>query len=131
MKRSVARQPANPTGTLIRKIQCQEAYCTSQPPSVGPSSGPISPGMATKLIACRNSPRGTVRSSVSRPTGSSKAPPRPCTTRAATSCPTPTDKAHRTEPTTNSTMAEKNTRRVPNRSAIQPEAGISIAMVSA
>ncbi|MDT4842412.1 hypothetical protein D3C72_1335180 [compost metagenome] len=124
-------QPASPTGTLIRKIQCQEAYCTSQPPSVGPSSGPMSPGMATKLIACRNSPRGTVRSSARRPTGSSSAPPRPCTTRAATSCPSPCESAHSTEPAANSTMAQKKTRRVPKRSAIQPEAGISIAIVSA
>ena len=128
---SVARQPASPTGTLIRKIQCQEAYCTSHPPSVGPSKGPMSPGMATKLIAWRNSPRGTVRSSDSRPTGSSSAPPSPCTTRAATSCPRLCDSAHSTEPSANSTMAEKKMRRVPKRSAIQPEAGISIAMVSA
>ena len=42
----------------------------------------------------------------------------------------PRDSAHSTEPSTNSTMAEKNTRRVPKRSAIQPEAGISIAIVS-
>ncbi len=128
---SVAMQPARPTGTLIRKIQCQEAYCTSQPPSVGPSRGPMSPGTATKLMACRNSPRGTVRSSARRPTGSSNAPPSPCTTRAATNWPRPCDNAQSTEPAPNSTMAAKKMRRVPKRSAIQPEAGISIAMVSA
>ncbi len=130
MKRNVAIQPSRPTGTLIRKIQCHDAYCTSQPPSVGPSSGPISPGMATKLMACRNSARGTVRSNARRPTGSSNAPPSPCTTRAATSWPRPCDSAQATDPSTNSTMAEKKMRRVPKRSAIQPDAGISIAMVS-
>jgi hypothetical protein len=45
--------------------------------------------------------------------------------------PQPCDSAHSTEPAANSTMAQKKMRRVPKRSAIQPEAGISIAMVSA
>ncbi|VGP09896.1 hypothetical protein SB00610_00969 [Klebsiella quasipneumoniae subsp. similipneumoniae] len=43
--------PTIPTGMLMRKIQCQEAYSTSTPPSAGPSSGPIWPGRVTKVIA--------------------------------------------------------------------------------
>ncbi len=36
--------PTSPIGMLIRKIQCQEAISTSQPPSVGPISGPDQAG---------------------------------------------------------------------------------------
>ena len=85
MKRSVASAPTMPTGILMRKIQCHEAASTSQPPRVGPISGPIRPGMATKLMAATNWSFGNCRSTVSRPTGSNMAPPTPCSTRAATS----------------------------------------------
>ena len=113
----------------MRKIQCQEATSTSQPPNVGPISGLISPGMAMKLIARRNCSRGKARSTASRPTGISSAPPSPCTTRDATSAPRLWEMAHSSDPRANSAMASRYTRRVPNRSAIQPEAGISMAMV--
>lgn len=36
----VAHRPAMPTGMLIRKIQCQEAYWTMMPPSTGPREAP-------------------------------------------------------------------------------------------
>ena len=126
----VAAQPSSPTGTLIRKIQCQDATSTSQPPRVGPISGPISPGIATKLMACKNFSRGKVRNTTKRPTGSSSAPPSPWSTRAATSWVRLCDSAQNTEPATKKTMARKYTRRAPNRSATQPDAGISIAMAS-
>ena len=107
MNRSVAMQPARPTGTLIRKIQCQDAVSTSQPPSVGPMSGPTKPGMVTKPMACKNWSRGNVRSTTKRPTGSSKAPPKPWSTRAATSRSRRGDKAHKTEPSTKALMAPR------------------------
>ncbi len=34
-----------PTGTLIRKIQCQPTWSVIQPPSVGPSTGPTTTTM--------------------------------------------------------------------------------------
>jgi hypothetical protein len=40
------------------------------------------------------------------------------------------ESAQATDPSVNNTIAEKKMRRVPKRSAIQPDAGISIAMVS-
>ena len=131
MRRSAATPPATPSGRLIRKIQCHEAICTSQPPRVGPISGPIKPGNVTKLIAARNSVSGTTRITTSRPTGSSIAPPTPCSTRDATSCVSPRDSAQASEPAENSTTAATNTRRVPNRSASQPDAGMSMATASA
>ena len=131
MIRSAANSPASPIGRLIRKIQCHDAACTSQPPSVGPSSGPTSAGIAMKLIADRNCSRGTERITASRPTGSSIAPPMPCSTRAATSQCSVGDSAQASEPRVNSTIAARNVRRVPTRSAIQPEAGMKLATASA
>jgi hypothetical protein len=51
--------------------------------------------------------------------------------RAATSSGRVRAAAHMSEPTMKMTIAQKNARRVPKRSAIQPEAGMSIAIVSA
>ena len=107
MKRSVAARPIRPTGTLTRKIQCQLTYSTIQPPSVGPISGPTRPGMATKLMALRNCSRGKARSTASRPTGMSSAPPMPCSTRAATISCRLGAIAHITEPSTNSAIAHR------------------------
>jgi len=55
----------------------------------------------------------------------------PCTTRDATSCVNVCEFAHSIDPSVNNAIALKNTRRVPKRSASQPDAGISIAIVSA
>ncbi|MPN18473.1 hypothetical protein SDC9_165833 [bioreactor metagenome] len=123
-------RPIRPTGTFTQKIQCQDANSTIQPPSVGPISGPTRPGIATKLIARMNCSRGNARSTASRPTGNSSAPPRPWITREATKICRLGDSAHSTEPSANKAIADMNTRRVPNRSASQPEAGISTAMAS-
>lgn len=128
---SAAMNPITPIGRLIRNTQCQEAISTSQPPSVGPISGPISAGIAMKLIARRKSARATVLSTASRPTGSNIAPPMPCTTRAATSCGNCCAAAHSNEPSVNTMIAARKVRRVPKRSAIHPEAGMNIATANA
>ena len=106
-------QPSTPTGRLMRKIQCQDAISTSQPPSVGPINGPIRPGMVTRLIAGRNSSRGKARNTISRPTGSSIAPPMPCSTRAATSNGRLGAAAQHAEPRVKVAMAPMKIGRVP------------------
>jgi hypothetical protein len=55
----------------------------------------------------------------------------PCTTREPTSCPSVCEYAQSIEPNVKSAIAAKKTRFVPSRSASQPDAGISIAIVSA
>ena len=97
----------------MRKIQCQDATCTSQPPSVGPTSGPTMPGTPTMLMAYRSFSRGKARSTASRPTGNNIAPPAPCSTRAAVSCSRLREAAHRIEPIVNITIAVMNARRRP------------------
>ena len=68
-----------------------------------------------------------VRTSVSRPTGTIIAPPQPCRMREATSRWMLLERPHRHDPSVNRPMAEANTRRVPNRSAIQPLTGMKTA----
>ena len=125
------RMPPNrPRGRLIKKIQGQEAYCTRKPPSTGPPKGPSNAGMVMKLNTLTIWARGKDFNTVSRPTGTSSAPPAPCSAREATRAVRLEDKAQNSEPRLNRIMAARNTRRVPKRSATQPEAGMSTAVVS-
>ena len=71
------------------------------PPSGGPSTGPISAGMVSQAIARTRSALAVARSRTRRPTGTIIAPPRPCSVRASTSCHTEVAKPHRMEPSTN------------------------------
>ena len=94
-----------------------------KPPSGGPITGPSSAGMESNAIARTRSDLATVRSSTSRPTGTIIAPPMPWTMRAATSIGRFSARPHPAEPRVNTAIAEQNTGRAPNRSAIQPLAG--------
>ena len=102
-----------PIGTLTKKISRQDSQCTISPPTVGPSSGPISAGMMTKFIAISSSDFGKVRMIARRPTGVIMAAPRPCRMRAATSIGTLTDNPQSTEASVKIATASANTRRVP------------------
>ncbi len=101
----------------------QWKYPTIRPPAMGPSMGPIRPGMATKLMARMSSDLANVRTMVRRPTGTIMAPPQPCRMRHATSTWMLLEMPQRNDPSVNRPMADANTRRVPNRSAIQPLIG--------
>ncbi len=101
-----------------------------KPPASGPSIGPISPGMATKLIARTSSDFAKVRTIVRRPTGTIMAPPQPCRMRQATSTWMLLDRPHSSEPSVKMPIADANTRRVPKRSAIQPLIGMKTARLS-
>ena len=97
---------------------------------MGPSMGPIRPGMATKLMARMSSDLANVRTMVSRPTGTIMAPPQPCRMRQATSTWMLLDMPHSNDPRVNRPIADANTRRVPNRSAIQPLMGMNTARLN-
>ncbi len=86
---------------------------TMKPPSGGPSTGPISAGMVSQAIAATICCLETERRSNSRPTGSIIAPPMPCTIRASTRNASEGAKPHSTEPSVNTTMAARNTWRLP------------------
>src|SRR5712691_7835987 len=98
-----------------------------KPPSGGPITGPISAGTVTQAIAFTSALLSIERSSTNRPTGVIIAPPKPCTMRAITKSVTEPDSAQPIEPTMKTAMAIENTRRAPNRSAVQPLAGMNTA----
>ncbi len=101
-----------------------------RPPATGPSMGAMSAGMETKLMMRTRSDLGNVLTRVRRPTGTIMAPPMPCTTRNATSRWMLVEIPQRKEPRVKMPMAEANTRRVPNLSAIQPLIGMKTARLS-
>ena len=86
--------------------------------------------MATKLMARISSDLAKVRTSVSRPTGTIIAPPQPCRMRHATSRWMLLEMPQRKDPRVKMPIAEANTRRVPNRSAIQPLMGMKTARLN-
>src|SRR4030081_617699 len=98
-----------------------------KPPSGGPITGPTSAGTVTQAIAFTSALLSMERSSTSRPTGLIIAPPMPCRMRAIKKSVTEPDKAQPIEPTMNTATARENTRRAPNRSAVQPLAGMNTA----
>ncbi len=116
-----------PIGRLMRKIQRQLKYVVMNPPSGGPTIGPINAGIVSQLSACTSSCFGTLRNKTSRPTGTIIAPPIPWTNRAATSAPSEPLTAHPIEPSRNTAIAVMNVVWAPNRSATQPLTGMNTA----
>ena len=129
-KRQTRYRPRKPMGRLTKKMSRQLNAATMRPPASGPSIGPMSAGMATKLIARMSSFLANARTSVSRPTGTIIAPPQPCRTRQNTSMWMLEETPHRKDPSVKSAIAPPKIRRVPKRSAIQLEIGMKTARLS-
>ena len=119
--------PISPIGTLMRKIQCQLRYVVRNPPTGGPTIGPISPGMLSQAIASTSWLRGVMRTSTSRAIGVIIAPPMPCRNREPTKVKSEFEIAQATEPAMNTRIATRKTLRDPHRSAIQLEIGMKMA----
>ena len=98
-----------------------------KPPSGGPTTGPTSAGTVTHAMAFTSALLSTVRSKTRRPTGVIMAPPMPCRMRANTKLVTEEDSAQPIDPIMNTATANANTMRAPNRSAVQPLAGMKTA----
>src|SRR5215213_10256856 len=96
----------------------------------GPTIGPIIDGIVIQFIAETSAARGKLRSRTSLPTGVIIAPPNPCTTRIAISIGRLSAIPHSAEPPAKISTAAQNTRRAPNRSAIQPLTGMNTARLS-
>ena len=88
------------------------------------------PGTLTKDIARTRSDLGTVRRRTRRPTGTINAPPMPWRMRAATSAAKEFETPQAIEPKVKTTIARLNTRRAPNRSAVQPLIGMNTARLN-
>ena len=96
---------ATPSGTLIRKIQCQLACSISQPPRMGPRIGPSSIGMPRIAIRrpIRCGPAALVM--IVMPSGINMPPPRPWITRKVISISIDEAAAHSAEPRVNKPIA--------------------------
>jgi hypothetical protein len=68
-----------------------------------------------------------LRTMISRPTGVIMEPPAPCTIWASTNSSSECEAAQPIELSTNTQITARKTLRVPNRSAVQPLAGMQIA----
>ena len=90
----------------MRKIQCHDTLCTSHLPSIGPKIGPTArhrdEGQRGDVLLA-----GDIAQDGRRPIGSSIEPPRPQTTRAATSCGSVWAPAQKSEPSTKMRIAAK------------------------
>ena len=117
-------------GTFTKNTHRHESVSMSSPPTTGPSAGASAVGMIRIREAAARRSGGKARKSIARPTGVNIPPPTPWRTRKAMSSPSEVDKPHRHELTVNTISANWNVRFVPNRSPIQPDAGIHTARLS-
>ncbi|MET3249090.1 hypothetical protein ABIE53_005900 [Burkholderia sp. OAS925] len=101
-----------------------------KPPIGGPTTGAAIAGQVIVEMACIMRLFSVLRTTMSRPTGTIIAPPMPCSRRAAVNSATFCDSPHSTDATVNTPIALKNTVREPQRSAIQPLAGMKMASAS-
>ncbi|MNP68185.1 hypothetical protein D3C76_1641030 [compost metagenome] len=76
-KRIPTRMAMAPSGTLIRKIQCQVAYSTSHPDSTGPRAGAKSMGIPSIPMMEPILSRGASRNTIAIPMGATIPPPIP------------------------------------------------------
>ena len=117
-------------GTLIMKIQRQDATSTISPPSSGPARIPIPPQAVHLPIAAPRSSLGKTATMIASAAGVSSAPDTPCRARAAISTPIVGDSAQITDPIPNPQTPARNTRASPSRSVSDPASRISADSVS-
>ena len=115
-RRIATTDSATPTGTLIQKIQCQEAASITAPPTSGPSATaiPLIPDQTPRAMPRRWG--GNASASKVRVSGVTIAPPTPWSARAAISSPVVGARAAAAEDAVNSAIPAMNIRLRPKRS---------------
>ena len=126
-RRAARGRAASEIGTLTRKIQRQDALSTISPPMTGPRIGPSSIGTPTIDITRPTRAGPAVRVRIVMPAGMIMPPPRPCTTRNRMIDSADQARPASTEPTMNIAIEPMYSRLVPNRSAAQPDSGMTVA----
>ena len=114
----------------MKKTQRQSQVSVSQPPSVGPTMGPIITPLLQIAIAEPCCSRGQVSSMMACESGTRNAPNAPCATRYSTISSSDAAIPHSIDATVNPAMAMPNSRRRPNRPARNPVGGMKIAAVT-
>src|SRR5689334_22654833 len=87
---------SSPTGSLIRKHQCQEYESVSHPPSTGPAAGAVTTVMPYNANASARFSGGKVSAKIDCSVGASPPPPTPCNARANSIVVREVDIAHST-----------------------------------
>ena len=119
---ALSTSAASPTGTLTQKIPRQPTDAISAPPRTGPSAR-LTPNTLPQIPIARARSAGSVKVllMIDNATGLSIDPPIACSTRNATSQPSPGARLHSSEPRMNSTRPVWNILRRPTRSPVEPD----------
>ena len=108
------------SGTLMAKIQRQEAASTSWPPISGPSTVPMPPHAVQAPTALPRSSGGKVETITASAAGVRTAPATPCSARASTSSSIVGASAQNSDVTPKAPTPIANTRRSPKMSPSEP-----------
>ena len=130
-KSAVSTMAAMPTGTLTQKMPRQPTVSTSRPPVIGPSAmlSPTTPPQ-TPMALARSLGSMKVLVMMDIATGFSIEPPTACTIRNATSQPSPGATLHSSEPSAKVARPVWKVRRLPSRSAVDPDSISRLASTS-
>ena len=122
---------AIPTGTLTQKMPRQPTVSTSKPPAIGPSAmlSPTTPPQIPIALA-RSLGSMNVLVMIDIATGLSIEPPTACSIRNATSQPRPGATLHSREPIEKIARPVWKVRRLPIRSAVDPDSISRLASTS-
>jgi hypothetical protein len=115
---------------LIQNSQGQPCQASSALPTVEPIAGASTTTMPIVPIIRPIRPGPAAMPSSICPTGTSRPPHRPSSTRAAISCPAVAERAHATDATVNSARLANHSWVGPTRRAAQAQIGIEAARAS-
>src|ERR1700682_226526 len=101
--RCVRNNETNPTGTLMKNIQCQLKLSVIQPPKVGPMAGATTTAIPYNEKAMPRFSTENVSARIACSDGCRPPPPAPCRTRAMMSIGRLVAMPHKNEQTVNNT----------------------------
>ena len=131
ISRKLAAIATTPTGTLMKKIQCQLRCSVSRPPTSGPIASASAETPAQIPIAAPRCLGGKVAEMIDSVAGFISAAPAPWTTRATISISPVSARPHQSDAAVKMTIPMTKMRRRPYASASLPPISISAAKVSA
>ena len=117
---SVTQTATAATGTLRKKIDCQETFSTRKPPTTGPMASAIALTPAQVPIARPRSCGGKAFEMIERVAGIMNAAPTPCAARPATSQASLCEKPMKALDRPKTTTPKRNMRRRPKMSPRRP-----------
>ena len=124
---NVSAMDTSAIGMLSQKFQRQLAYCVMAPPMTGPAARKSMGIPAYTAMALPRSPGAKLFTTKLALAGCMMAAPRPCNTRAATSCAPLSASPHHTLANANKITPARKTGTRPNASAARPPTATKLA----